>query len=72
MREMRLLRDSFMNQGNGNAAETFDKRTGKEQWLPAGKHVYFEGTRTLQDNVHRDKLGINQRHFAQAHNWNYK
>ena len=58
MRERAAIKGLIpMNQGNGNTSgDDADKRTGKEQWLPAGKHVYFEGTGTLQDNVHRDKL----------------
>eukprot|EP00946_MAST-07B_sp_MAST-7B-sp1_P001204 g1204.t1 len=58
MRERAAIKGLIpMNQGNGDTSgDAVDKRTGKEQWLPAGKHVYFEGTGTLQDNVHRDKL----------------
>ena len=41
---------------NQNAEGEDSTRSGKEQWMPAGKHVYFEGTGNLQDNRFRDKL----------------
>ena len=64
MRERAAIKGLIpMNIGNGSGGGEDgrggaggDKRMGKEQWLPAGKHVYFEGTGNLQDNIHRDKL----------------